>query len=211
MKLIILAAPGAGKGTQAELLSKHFNIPTISTGAILRKNISEGTELGEIAGKYINDGKLIPDDVMIKVVEERLLESDCENGFILDGFPRTIAQAEALENSHIKIDAVLTIEVPDEKIIERLGGRLECKNCGSTYHKLYRAPKTEGVCDNCGGKLETRADDKPETVKERLATYHEQTEPLKKFYADRNMLRVAHGREEIADTTAEVIKALQQC
>ncbi len=210
MKLIILAAPGAGKGTQAELLSKHFDIPTISTGAILRKNISDGTELGEIAGKYINDGKFVPDDVMIKVVSDRLSKDDCKNGFILDGFPRTLAQAEALERSDIEIDAVLTIEVADEKIIERLGGRLECKSCGSTYHKIHRAPKVEGVCDNCGGKLVTRADDKPETIKERLETYHKQTEPLKKFYSDRNMLRVAEGKEEIADTTAEVLKALAQ-
>lgn len=208
MKLIILAAPGAGKGTQAELLSKHFDIPTISTGAILRKNISDGTELGEIAGKYINDGKFVPDDVMIKVVSDRLSQDDCKNGFILDGFPRTLAQAEALEKSDIEIDAVLTIEVDDEKIIERLGGRLECKNCGSTYHKIHRAPQKEGVCDNCGGELVTRADDKPETIKERLETYHKQTEPLKKFYSDRNMLRVADGKEEIAETTAEVLKAL---
>lgn len=208
MKLIILAAPGAGKGTQAELLSKHFNIPTISTGAILRKNISEGTKLGEIAGKYINDGKFVPDDVMIDVVADRLSKEDCKNGFILDGFPRTIAQAEALENSDIKIDAVLTIEVPDETIVERLGGRLECKNCGSTYHKIHKVPKVEGICDNCGGALVTRADDKPETIRERLNTYHTQTEPLKKFYENKGMLRVAEGKEDIVDTTAEVLKAL---
>lgn len=208
MKLIILAAPGAGKGTQAELLSKHYNIPTISTGAILRKNISEGTELGEIAEKYINDGRLVPDDVMIKLVTNRLLGDDCKNGFILDGFPRTIPQAEALESSDIAIDAVLTIEVADEKIIERLSGRLECKECGSTYHKVYRNPEKDGVCDNCGGALVQREDDKPETVKERLETYHKQTEPLKKFYSDRNMLRTAYGQEEISDTAAEVLKAL---
>ena len=209
MKLIILAAPGAGKGTQAELLSKHFNIPTISTGAILRKNISEGTELGEIAGRYINDGKFVPDDVMIKVVAERLSYEDCKNGFILDGFPRTLAQAEALDNSDIEIDTVLTIEVADETIIERLGGRLECKNCGSTYHKIYKTPKQEGKCDNCGGELVTRADDNPETIKARLETYHKQTEPLKEFYAKKNMLKVAQGKGEIADTTAEVLKALE--
>ena len=204
----ILAAPGAGKGTQAELLSKHYNIPTISTGAILRKNISDGTELGKIAAQFINDGKFIPDDVMIKVVTARLSEDDCKNGFILDGFPRTIAQAEALENSGTKIDAVLTIEVPDETIVERLGGRLECKKCGTSYHKIYNAPEKEGVCDNCGGELVTRADDKPETIKERLETYHKTTEPLKKFYEDKGLLRVAEGQEEIADTSAEVLKAL---
>ncbi len=209
MKLIILAAPGAGKGTQAELLSKHYNIPTISTGAILRKNISEGTQLGELAEKYINDGKFIPDDVMIKVVEERLNQDDCKNGFILDGFPRTIAQAEALEKSDVEIDAVLTIEVEDETIIERLAGRLECKKCGSTYHKEHNAPKQEGVCDKCGGELGTRADDKPETIRERLETYHNQTEPLKDFYKERELLKVAEGKNEIAETTAEVLRALE--
>ncbi len=209
MKLIILAAPGAGKGTQAELLSKHFNIPTISTGAILRKNISEGTKLGEIAGRYINDGKFVPDDVMIDVVADRLKQEDCKNGFILDGFPRTLAQAEALDNSDIEIDAVLTIEVVDETIIERLAGRLECKNCGSTYHKEHNAPKQEGVCDKCGGTLGVRADDKPETIKQRLETYHNQTEPLKEFYDKKNMLKTAIGKGEIADTTAEVLKALE--
>ncbi len=209
MKLIILAAPGAGKGTQAEFLSKHFNIPTISTGAILRKNISDGTKLGEIAKNYINDGKFIPDDIMIEVVADRLSQADCNDGFILDGFPRTIAQAEALEKSDIEIDAVLTIEVKDETIMERLGGRLECKSCGSTYHKVHNAPKTAGKCDKCGGELGVRADDKPETVKERLETYHKQTEPLKDFYAQKNMLRVAYGKDEIAETSQEVLKALE--
>ncbi len=208
MKIIILAAPGAGKGTQAEILSKHFNIPTISTGAILRKNISDGTRLGEIAGKYINDGKFVPDEVMIEVVSDRLSKDDCKNGFILDGFPRTIAQAEALQKSDVKIDTVLTIEVPDETIIERLSGRLECKNCGSTYHKEHRVPKVEGVCDNCGGSLVARADDKPETVKERLNTYHKQTEPLKKYYEEKGMLKTVYGQEEISETANKVLKAL---
>ncbi len=208
MKLIILAAPGAGKGTQAELLSKHFSIPTISTGAILRKNISDGTELGKIAKQYINDGKFVPDDVMIKVVEDRLSKEDCKGGFILDGFPRTLAQAQALEQSEINIDTVLTINVADETIIERLGGRLECSQCGSTYHKVHNAPKVEGVCDKCGGKLVTRADDTPETIKERLKTYYEQTAPLKDFYENKGILKVAEGKENIADTTAEVLKAL---
>lgn len=208
MKLIILAAPGAGKGTQAELLSKHFDIPTISTGAILRKNISEGTELGKIAGQYINDGKFVPDDVMINVVTDRINQDDCKNGFILDGFPRTIAQAESLEKSGVGIDAVLTLEVADETIVERLGGRLECKNCGASYHKLYNAPEKEGVCDKCGNALVTRTDDKPETVIERLKTYHKTTEPLIKFYEEKGMIRVAKGKEDIADTAAEVLKAL---
>lgn len=208
MKFILLAAPGAGKGTQAELLSKHFNIPTISTGAILRRNISEETELGKVASQYINDGNLVPDEVMIGIVEKRLTEDDCKNGFILDGFPRTIAQAEALDNSGIGIDKVLNIEVPDEKIIARLSGRLECKSCGATFHTLYRVPKEAGKCDNCGGELTTREDDKPETVKSRLQTYHTQTEPLKVFYEKQGKLRTAYGQEEIADTTKEVLKAL---
>lgn len=209
MKLIILAAPGAGKGTQAENLSKHFGIPTISTGAILRKNIADGTELGSIAKQYIDDGQFVPDDVMIDIVRKRLHEDDCKNGFILDGFPRTLTQAEVLEKSDIDIDKVLTIEVPDDKIIQRLSGRLECKSCGSTFHKLYRIPKKEGICDNCGGELATRADDKPDVIKHRLEVYHNQTEPLKQFYKDRGILRVAVGQEEIKDTTAAVIEALK--
>ncbi len=208
MKLIILAAPGAGKGTQAEILSKHFNIPTISTGAILRKNIADGTELGAIAQNYINDGKFVPDDIMIGIVKSRLNEDDCKNGFILDGFPRTLNQAEALDKSDIDIDKVLTIEVEDEKIIERLSGRLECKSCGASYHKEHRKPKIDGVCDNCGGELRTREDDKPEVIKDRLATYYEQTEPLKAFYAEKGMLKTAIGQETIEETTKEVLKAL---
>lgn len=208
MRLILLAAPGAGKGTQAEKLSEHFGIPTISTGAILRKNIKEETELGKLAKQYIDDGKLIPDDVMIKVMDSRLSEEDCQKGFILDGFPRTLTQAEELDKSDIKIDCVLNIDVPDEKIIARLSGRMECSKCGTTFHKQYRKPKQNGVCDNCGGELVTRADDKPETVKSRLETYHVQTEPLIEFYRAKGMLRTAQGQEEIKDTTREVLKAL---
>lgn len=208
MRLILLAAPGAGKGTQAEKLCEHFGIPTISTGAILRKNIKEGTELGKLAQKYIDGGNLIPDDVMIEVMKSRLSEDDCKNGFILDGFPRTIAQAEALDKSDIQIDCVLNIDVPDEKIVERLSGRLECSKCAATFHKLYRKPAADGVCDNCGGELVTRADDAPETVKSRLEVYHTQTEPLIEFYKNKGMLRTAVGQEEISDTTREVLKAL---
>ena len=204
-----MAAPGAGKGTQAEQLSGHFGIPHISTGSILRKNIEDGTELGDIAKKYIDDGKFVPDDVMIDIVRKRLHEPDCKKGFILDGFPRTLAQAEALDKSDIDIDKVLTIEVADEKIISRLSGRLECRECGSTYHKIYRKPEKEGVCDVCGGELATRADDKPEIVRNRLEVYHKQTEPLKKFYREKGMLRTAEGCEEISDTTAAVLEALK--
>ena len=209
MRLILLAAPGAGKGTQAEKLSEHFGIPTISTGAILRHNIQEGTELGKIAQTYIDGGSLIPDDIMIRVMDDRLSRDDCRNGFILDGFPRTLAQAEALDASAIAIDKVLNIVVPDEKIISRLSGRLECSKCATTFHREYRKPKTDGICDNCGGELVTRADDKPETVRSRLAVYHTQTEPLLKYYTQKGMLRTALGQEEIADTTAEVLKALE--
>ena len=209
MRLILLAAPGAGKGTQAEKLSEHFGIPTISTGAILRHNIQEGTELGKLAQTYIDGGSLIPDDIMIRVMDDRLSKDDCRNGFILDGFPRTLAQAEALDASAITIDKVLNIVVPDEKIISRLSGRLECSKCATTFHQAYRKPKVDGVCDNCGGKLGTRADDKPETVKSRLEVYHTQTEPLLKYYTQKGMLRTALGQEEIADTTAEVLKALE--
>lgn len=210
LKLILLAAPGAGKGTQAENLSKHFGIPTISTGAILRKNIAEGTELGSIAKKYIDDGKFVPDEVMIDIVRKRLHEDDCKDGFILDGFPRNLAQADVLDKSDIEIDKVLTIEVDDETIIERLSGRLECKECGTTYHAVYRKPKKEGVCDNCGGKLIVRADDKPEIIKSRLATYHSQTEPLKEFYRAKGMLVTVIGQNGIEKTTEKVLEALEK-
>ena len=208
MRLILLAAPGAGKGTQAEKLCEHFGIPTISTGAILRKNIKEGTELGKLAQKYIDGGNLIPDDVMIEVMKSRLAEDDCKTGFILDGFPRTFPQAEELDKSDIIIDCVLNIDVPDDSIIERLAGRLECSKCGATFHKIYRKPEKEGICDNCGGELTTRADDNPETIKSRLEIYHTQTEPLLKFYEEKDMLRTVSGQNEISDTTREVLKAL---
>ncbi len=208
MKLIILAAPGAGKGTQAEMLSKYLGIPTISTGAILRRNIADGTQLGEIARQYINDGKFVPDDVMIDIVKKSLDESCCKKGFILDGFPRSIAQAEALDKSDIEIDFVLTLEVDDEEIVERLSGRLECKRCGSSFHKEHRKPKAEGVCDNCGGILRTREDDKPDVIRDRLKTYYEQTAPLKEFYAKKGILKTVIGKDEIASTSKEVLKVL---
>lgn len=209
MKLIIIAAPGAGKGTQAEVISKHYKIPNISTGAILRKSIADGTEIGAVAQKYINEGKFVPDHIMIDIVRKRLTEDDCKNGFILDGFPRNLKQAEELEKSDIQIDKVLTIEVDDEEIVERLSGRLECRVCGSSFHKEHRKPKKEGICDNCGGQLRTREDDKPKIIRERLATYYEQTAPLKKFYEDKGILRTAVGQKEIEDTTSEVLKALR--
>ena len=209
MKIILLAAPGAGKGTQAEKLSEHFGVPSISTGAILRHNIQEGTELGKLAQTYIDGGNLIPDDVMIEVMKDRLSQSDCEKGFILDGFPRTLKQAEELDKSDIDIDVVLNLDVPDEQIIERLSGRLECKECSTTFHKIHRKPKVEGVCDNCGGELITRADDKPETIKSRLNIYHSKTEGLINFYKEKGMLKTAEGKDEIAETTAEVLRVLE--
>ena len=209
MKLIIIAAPGAGKGTQAEMISKHFGIPTVSTGAILRKNIQDKTELGAIAAKYINDGNLVPDDVMIDIVRKRLNEDDCKNGFILDGYPRNIEQAKALDESGIEIDKVLTIEVEDETIVERLSGRLECKVCGSSFHKEHRKPQKDGVCDNCGGELRTREDDRPEVIRDRLKTYHEKTDPLKDFYLKKGMLKIAVGKDEIESTTKEVLRVLE--
>ena len=208
MKLILLAAPGAGKGTQAEKLSEHYSIPTISTGAILRRNIKEGTELGKLAQSYIDKGNLIPDDVMIKVMADRLDDDDCKNGFILDGFPRTLAQAEALDKSDITIDAVLNIDVPDEVIIKRLSGRLECSKCSATYHKEHKKPLVDGKCDKCGGELSTRADDTPDTIKSRLNTYHETTEPLIEYYKNRDMLKTIVGLDSIDGTTDEILRVL---
>ncbi len=209
MNLIMLAAPGAGKGTQAEMLSKHFEIPTISTGAILRKNIADGTELGAVAQNYINEGKFVPDELIIDIVKNRLTEDDCKNGFILDGFPRNPAQAEALDKSDIDIDTVLTLEVKDEEIVERLSGRLECKKCGSSFHKEHRKPEKDGICDNCGGELRTREDDKPEVIRDRLKTYYDQTEPLIEYYRNKGILKVAMGKSEIAATTEEVLRVLE--
>lgn len=205
----MLAPPGAGKGTQAEILSKHYDIPTVSTGAILRKNIQDGTELGDIAKRYIDDGKFVPDEVIIDLVKSRLSEKDCEKGFILDGFPRNLVQADVLKNSGIKIDKVLNLNVSDETIIERLSGRIECSKCGAAYHEIHRQPKVKGVCDLCGGELKKRADDNPETIKERLKTYHEKTEPLIDFYKKEGLLCTAYGKEDIDHTTKEVLAALE--
>lgn len=208
MNLILVGPPGAGKGTQGEILADKLNVNTISTGAMLRAAIKNGTEVGKLAESYINDGKLVPDDVIIRVVKERLSEPDCEKGFILDGFPRTTAQAEALTEAGVKIDKVLSIEVPDEKIVDRLSARRECSKCATPYHILYKKPATDGVCDKCGGELIQRADDVPETIQNRLNIYHEQTEPIKDYYDKLGLLVKAYGQEEIKDTTAEVFKAL---
>ena len=209
MKLILLGAPGAGKGTQAEVICNAFNIPAISTGNIIREALRLGTEMGLKAKSFMDAGQLVPDDVVIGIIKERLAKDDCANGFILDGFPRTIPQAEALDAMGIIIDKVVDIEVPDEKIAARMSGRRVCKDCGASYHLEYKAPKSEGVCDACGGELVQRKDDAPETVLDRLAVYHEQTEPLKDFYSKKGILRIVEGQEEIGDTSALTLKALE--
>ena len=208
MKLILLGAPGAGKGTQAEILSKKLNIPTISTGNILRAAVKNGTPVGLKAKEYMDAGKLVPDDVIIGIVAERLAEPDCANGYILDGVPRTIAQAEALEKAGIQFDAVVSIEISDETIMERMSGRRVCESCGASYHLVAVPPKQEGVCDSCGGKLVQRKDDAPETVKARLQVYHKETEPLKDFYAQRGLLKSVENQPTVADTTQAILRAL---
>lgn len=209
MKLIFLGAPGAGKGTQAEVVSERLSIPTISTGNIIRAAIKDGTEMGKKAKDFIEKGALVPDDVVIGIIRDRLKADDCRNGFILDGFPRTVPQAEALDEMGIEIDKVIDIEVPDEKIAARMSGRRVCPACGASYHLLYKKPEKDGVCNSCGSELVQRKDDHPDTVLERLAVYHTQTEPLKDFYANKGKLRIVEGQEEIADTTALTLKALE--
>ena len=208
MKLILLGAPGAGKGTQAEILSHKLGIPTISTGNILRAAIKNGTPVGLKAKSYVESGALVPDDVIIGIVAERLAEPDCKGGYILDGMPRTIPQAEALETAGVEIDCALSIEIADEVIVERMSGRRTCTNCGATYHVVSAPPKTEGVCDNCGSALTIRKDDAPETVKSRLEVYHRETEPLKAFYEARGKLKSVDNQPSIEATTAEIEKAL---
>ena len=208
MKLIMLGAPGAGKGTQGAILSEKLGIPTISTGNILRAAVKNGTPVGLQAKSYMEAGKLVPDEVIIGIVAERLAEPDCANGYILDGVPRTIAQAEALEKNGIVFDNVISIEISDEEIEERMEGRRFCHACGATYH-IHNAPsKVEGVCDKCGGELEQRDDDKPETVKHRLEVYHAETEPLKDFYAQRGVLKLVDNQPTIEATTVVVMNAL---
>ena len=209
MKLMFLGAPGAGKGTQAEVVSERYQIPAISTGALLREAMAKGTELGKKAKGYIDGGNLAPDDVVIGIIKERLAADDCSHGFILDGFPRTVAQAIALDEMKIEMDGVISIEVADEAIIRRLGGRRLCSKCGSSYHVDYKPTAVAGICDKCNGELVTRADDKPEVIKSRLDIYHEQTEPLKDFYAAKGILKIVVGQEEIKDTTALTIAAIE--
>ena len=207
MKLILLGAPGAGKGTQAEILCKKLGIPSISTGNILRAAIKDGTPTGLKAKSYIDAGKLVPDEVIIGIVNERLSQDDCAKGYILDGVPRTIAQAEALEKAGIKFDAVVSIEISEDEILRRMSGRRVCEACGSSYNVEAIPPRVEGICDNCGGKLIQRKDDTPETVRERLKVYHTETEPLVGFYAQRGLLKsvAVNGTKE---ETAQAILAV---
>jgi adenylate kinase len=209
MNLILLGAPGAGKGTQAENIENALKIPQISTGNILKAAVKAGTEIGLKAKSYMDSGALVPDEVVIGILKERIAEDDCKGGFILDGFPRTVPQADALEAMGVQIDKVISIEVPDEKIAQRLAGRRACLNCGSTYHTEYKPPKTPGVCDKCGNELVIRDDDKPETVLSRLKTYHEKTAPLIEFYKGKGKLETVIGQEEVADTTALVMALLK--
>ena len=207
MKIIMLGAPGAGKGTQAEIIAARENIPAISTGQILRDAMAAGTELGKTAKGYVENGDLVPDEIVIGIVRDYLKSDACANGFILDGFPRSIAQAEALEKMGVVIDAVLSIDVSDDRIVARMSGRRVCK-CGASYHIDYKPSKVEGICDKCSSELYIRADDKAETVITRLHNYHAQTEPLLAFYNERGKLIRVEGQEEVEDTTRLVREAL---
>ena len=208
IKLILLGAPGAGKGTQAEIISEKYAIPAISTGAIIREAIQNGTEMGLSAKSYIEAGALVPDEVVIGIIKDRLAQSDCENGFILDGFPRTVPQADALDKMGVEITDVISIEVPDERILKRMGGRRVCKKCGATFHTEYKPSPCGDKCP-CGEELTIRSDDDPAVVAQRLETYHEMTEPLKDFYAAKGLLKIVEGQEELEDTTALTAKALE--
>lgn len=210
MNLIILGAPGAGKGTQSEKISAKYDIPQISTGEILRNAISNGTELGLAAKSYMDAGQLVPDDVVIGIVRDFLASDNCKNGFILDGFPRSIPQAEALDAMGVKIDMVLSIEVADEKIVKRMSGRRVCPKCGASFHTEYKPSSTGEKCDKCGEALIIRKDDNPDTVKARLETYHKQTEPLKGYYSAKGKLTEIEGQEKVEDTTALTFAALEK-
>ena len=210
MKLILLGAPGAGKGTQADIIAQRLSIPIISTGNILKEAIRNETELGMQAKGYMDCGNLVPDELIIGIVKERLASPDCADGFILDGVPRTIAQADALEEMGVKIDKVVSLEVPDNLIIARLTGRRTCPKCGASYHIEHNAPATPGICDKCGERLTTRSDDEESTVVTRLKVYHETTEQLKDYYRAKGKLRVVDGQNDIAATTRAVLAALEE-
>ncbi|RLF16089.1 MAG: adenylate kinase [Thermoprotei archaeon] len=212
MRLIIFGAPGAGKGTQAQLLSSRLGIPQVATGDILREAVKKGTELGRLAKQYMDRGELVPDEVVIGIVEERLKQPDCSKGFILDGFPRTIKQAEALDRIlaklGVKLDAVINLEVDEEEVVKRITNRRTCRNCGAVYHLIFNPPKNDEVCDKCGGPLYQRDDDKEETVRNRLRVYREQTQPLLKFYEERGLLKNVNGNLSIEEVFKEILSAL---
>ena len=209
MNLILLGAPGAGKGTQAEVISETLKIPTISTGNMIREALKSGTEMGRKAKEYVDAGKLVPDEVVIGIIKERLAQPDCADGFILDGFPRTIPQAEALDRMGIVIDRVIDIEVADDDIVKRLSGRRVCASCGASYHTVYKPSSDPSKCDRCGGELVIRKDDRPETVRDRLVTYHQQTEPLVDFYRKRGKLVDIPDQGSIEATNAYILKQLE--
>ena len=208
MNLILLGAPGAGKGTQAELLVKKLSIPAISTGNMLREAMANGTELGKKAKQYMDEGALVPDELILGIVADRVAQSDCANGFILDGVPRTLAQAEALEAKGIRIDHVISIEVDDSAIESRMTGRRVCPKCGASYHIVANPPKKDGICDACGSELIVRKDDAPETVKNRLKVFHAETEPLKDFYKKLGNLKLVEGNQPIENATRDILAAL---
>ncbi len=208
MNLILLGAPGAGKGTQAGLLVEKLGIPTISTGNMLREAIHNGTEIGQLAKRYMDEGCLVPDDVVLGIVGERVKKDDCRNGFILDGFPRTVPQAEGLEKLGVNIDHVVSIEISDDEIISRMTGRRVCLKCGATYHVVANPPKAEGICDSCGDELVIRDDDKVETVRHRIEVYHAQTEELKVFYKNKGKLRLVDGKQSIEDANHAILVAI---
>jgi len=208
MNLILLGAPGAGKGTQAELLMEKLNIPGISTGNMLREAMKNGTAVGEKAKYYMDNGLLVPDEVIMDIVAERVAQPDCRNGFILDGVPRTLAQAEALQERGVRIDHVVSIEIDDSVIEGRMSGRRVCGSCGASYHMEANPPKVEGKCDLCGGELMIRKDDAPETVRRRLEVYHEQTEVLKDFYAKLGKLRLVEGNQTIEGASEDILAAI---
>lgn len=212
MKIIMLGAPGAGKGTQAKKIAERYGIPHISTGDIFRANIKNGTELGQKAKTYMDQGLLVPDELVVDLVVDRVRQDDAKNGYVLDGFPRTIPQAEALDKAleavGEKIDYAINVEVPDENIINRMSGRRACLSCGGTYHVVYIPTKVEGICDTCGGNLVLRDDDKPETVKKRLMVYHEQTQPLIDYYTTKNILKEVDGTKDMAEVFDAIVKVL---
>ena len=208
MNIILFGPPGAGKGTQAEIISKDMGIPTISTGNMIRAAVKEGTPMGLSAKRYMDGGALVPDEVVIGIIKERLANDDCANGFILDGFPRTVPQAIALDNMGVKIDVVASIEVSDEAIVERMSGRRVCPACGATYHIAYNPSAKDSACDKCGAELLQRDDDKPEVVLNRLVTYHKETEPLKDYYTQKGILKSVYGQNKVEDTTALMKAAL---